>query len=160
MQNINDYVSQLQESFKKLIETFKKYKIRHIPNIGESFIEVAFVLDDIYESVCREMKSKYNIQCMRIKDYYAYTLVTKGTVDSIKYELTSIINSMPYQLHPEFSVKDIDPYTFMIIVAIFDDDVINAIQRQISIDPRANMQIKIEKFKISRIVWVKITIEW
>jgi hypothetical protein len=160
MQNINAYVTQLQESFKKLIDTFKKYKIRHIPNVGGNFIEVAFVLDDIYESVCREMKSKYNIQCMRIKDYYAYTLVTKGTVDSIKYELTSIINSMPYQLHPEFSVKDIDPYTFMIIVAIFDDDVISAIQRQISIDPRANMQIKIEKFKISRIVWVKITIEW
>jgi hypothetical protein len=160
MQNINTYVAQLQESFKKLIDTFKKYKIRHIPNIGENFIEIAFVLDDIYESVCREMKDKYNIQCVRIKDYYAYTLVTKGTVDSIKYELTSVINSMPYQLHPEFSVKDIDPYTFMIIVAIFDDDVINAIQRQISIDPRANMQVKIEKFKINKIVWVKIIIEW
>jgi hypothetical protein len=160
MQNINNYVSQLQESFKKLIDTFKKYKIRHIPNIGGSFIEVAFVLDDIYESVCKEMKTKYNIQCMRIKDYYAYTLVTKGTVDSIKYELTSIINSMPYQLHPEFSVKDIDPYTFMIIVAIFDDDVINAIQRQISIDPRANMQIRVDKFKINRVVWVRVTIEW
>jgi hypothetical protein len=160
MQNIDAYVAQLQESFKKLIDTFKKYKIRHIPNIGGNFIEIAFVLDDIYESVCREMKSKYNIQCMRIKDYYAYTLVTKGMIDSIKYELTSIINSMPYQLHPEFSVKDIDPYTFMIIVAIFDDDVINAIQRQISIDPRANMQIKVEKFKINKVVWVKITIEW
>jgi len=160
MQNIDAYVAQLQESFKKLIDTFKKYNIRHIPNIGENFIEIAFVLDDIYESVCREMKDKYNIQCVRIKDYYAYTLVTKGTVDSIKYELTSIINSMPYQLHPEFSVKDIDPYTFMIIVAIFDDDVINAIQRQISIDPRANMQVKVEKFKINKVVWVKITIEW
>jgi hypothetical protein len=160
MQNIDAYVAQLQESFKKLIDTFKKYNIRHIPNVGENFIEIAFVLDDIYESVCREMKSKYNIQCVRIKDYYAYTLVTKGTVDSIKYELTSVINSMPYQLHPEFSVKDIDPYTFMIIVAIFDDDVINAIQRQISIDPRANMQIKVEKFKINKVVWVKITIEW
>jgi hypothetical protein len=160
MQNIDAYVAQLQESFKKLIDTFKKYNIRHIPNVGENFIEIAFVLDDIYESVCREMKSKYNIQCMRIKDYYAYTLVTKGTVDSIKYELTSVINSMPYQLHPEFSVKDIDPYTFMIIVAIFDDDVINAIQRQISIDPRANMQVKVEKFKINKVVWVKITIEW
>jgi len=160
MQNIDAYVAQLQESFKKLIDTFKKYNIRHIPNIGENFIEIAFVLDDIYESVCREMRDKYNIQCVRIKDYYAYTLVTKGTVDSIKYELTSIINSMPYQLHPEFSVKDIDPYTFMIIVAIFDDDVINAIQRQISIDPRANMQIKVEKFKINKVVWVKITIEW
>jgi len=160
MQNIDAYVAQLQESFKKLIDTFKKYNIRHIPNIGENFIEIAFVLDDIYESVCREMRDKYNIQCVRIKDYYAYTLVTKGTVDSIKYELTSIINSMPYQLHPEFSVKDIDPYTFMIIVAIFDDDVINAIQRQISIDPRANMQVKVEKFKINKVVWVKITIEW
>ena len=160
MQNIDAYVAQLQESFKKLIDTFKKYNIRHIPNVGENFIEIAFVLDDIYESVCREMKSKYNIQCMRIKDYYAYTLITKGTVDSIKYELTSVINSMPYQLHPEFSVKDIDPYTFMIIVAIFDDDVISAIQRQISIDPRANMQIKVEKFKINKVVWVKITIEW
>jgi hypothetical protein len=160
MQNIDAYVAQLQESFKKLIDTFKKYNIRHIPNVGENFIEIAFVLDDIYESVCKEMKSKYNIQCMRIKDYYAYTLITKGTVDSIKYELTSIINSMPYQLHPEFSVKDIDPYTFMIIVAIFDDDVISAIQRQINIDPRANMQIKVEKFKISKVVWVKITIEW
>jgi len=160
MQNIDAYVAQLQESFKKLIDTFKKYNIRHIPNIGENFIEIAFVLDDIYESVCKEMRDKYNIQCVRIKDYYAYTLVTKGTVDSIKYELTSIINSMPYQLHPEFSVKDIDPYTFMIIVAIFDDDVINAIQRQISIDPRANMQIKVEKFKINKVVWVKITIEW
>jgi len=160
MQNIDAYVAQLQESFKKLIDTFKKYNIRHIPNIGENFIEIAFVLDDIYESVCKEMRDKYNIQCVRIKDYYAYTLVTKGTVDSIKYELTSIINSMPYQLHPEFSVKDIDPYTFMIIVAIFDDDVINAIQRQISIDPRANMQVKVEKFKINKVVWVKITIEW
>jgi len=160
MQDINAYVAQLQESFKKLIDTFRKYKIRHIPNVGENFIEVAFVLDDIYESVCREMRDKYNIQCVRVKDYYAYTLVTKGTVDSIKYELTSVINSMPYQLHPEFSVKDIDPYTFMIIVAIFDDDVISAIQRQISIDPRANMQIKVEKFKINRVVWVKITIEW
>jgi len=89
MQNIDAYVAQLQESFKKLIDTFKKYNIRHIPNIGENFIEIAFVLDDIYESVCREMKGKYNIQCVRIKDYYAYTLVTKGTVDSIKYELTS-----------------------------------------------------------------------
>jgi len=160
MQNIDAYVAQLQESFKKLIDTFKKYNIRHIPNIGENFIEIAFVLDDIYESVCKEMRDKYNIQCVRIKDYYAYTLVTKGTVDSIKYELTSVINSMPYQLHPEFSVKDIDPYTFMIIVAIFDDDVINAIQRQISIDPRANMQVKVEKFKINKVVWVKITIEW
>jgi len=160
MQDVNAYVSQLQEQFKKLIDTFKKYKIRHIPNVGGNFIEVAFVLDDIYESVCREMKAKYNIQCMRIKDYYAYTLVTKGTVDSIKYELTSIINSMPYQLHPEFSVKDIDPYTFMIIVAIFDDDVISAIQRQINIDPRANMQIRVDKFKINRVVWVRITIEW
>jgi len=160
MQNIDAYVAQLQESFKKLIDTFKKYNIRHIPNIGENFIEIAFVLDDIYESVCKEMRDKYNIQCVRIKDYYAYTLVTKGTVDSIKYELTSIINSMPYQLHPEFSVKDIDPYTFMIIVAIFDDDVISAIQRQISIDPRANMQVKVEKFKINKVVWVKITIEW
>jgi len=160
MQNIDAYVAQLQESFKKLIDTFKKYNIRHIPNVGENFIEIAFVLDDIYESVCREMKSKYNIQCMRIKDYYAYTLITKGTVDSIKYELISVINSMPYQLHPEFSVKDIDPYTFMIIVAIFDDDVISAIQRQINIDPRANMQIKVEKFKINKVVWVKITIEW
>jgi len=160
MQNIDAYVAQLQESFKKLIDTFKKYNIRHIPNIGENFIEIAFVLDDIYESVCKEMRDKYNIQCVRIKDYYAYTLITKGTVDSIKYELTSIINSMPYQLHPEFSVKDIDPYTFMIIVAIFDDDVINAIQRQISIDPRANMQVKVEKFKINKVVWVKITIEW
>jgi len=160
MQNIDAYVAQLQESFKKLIDTFKKYNIRHIPNIGENFIEIAFVLDDIYESVCREMRDKYNIQCVRIKDYYAYTLVTKGTVDSIKYELTSVINSMPYQLHPEFSVKDIDPYTFMIIVAIFDDDVISAIQRQISIDPRANMQVKVEKFKINKVVWVKITIEW
>ena len=160
MQNIDAYVAQLQESFKKLIDTFKKYNIRHIPNIGENFIEIAFVLDDIYESVCKEMRDKYNIQCVRIKDYYAYTLVTKGTVDSIKYELTSVINSMPYQLHPEFSVKDIDPYTFMIIVAIFDDDVINAIQRQISIDPRANMQIRVDKFKINRVVWVKITIEW
>jgi len=160
MQNINNYMAQLQESFKKLIDTFKKYNIRHIPNVGGNFIEIAFVLDDIYESVCKEMKGKYNIQCMRIKDYYAYTLVTKGTVDSIKYELTSIINSMPYQLHPEFSVKDIDPYTFMIIVAIFDDDVISAIQRQISIDPRANMQIRVDKFKINRVVWVRITIEW
>ena len=160
MQNINAYVAQLQESFKKLIDTFRKYNIRHIPNVGENFIEIAFVLDDIYESVCREMRDKYNIQCVRVKDYYAYTLVTKGTVDSIKYELTSVINSMPYQLHPEFSVKDIDPYTFMIIVAIFDDDVISAIQRQISIDPRANMQVKVEKFKINRVVWVKITIEW
>jgi len=153
-------VAQLQESFKKLIDTFRKYNIRHIPNVGENFIEIAFVLDDIYKSVCGEVKGKYNIQCVRVKDYYAYTLVTKGTVDSIKYELTSVINSMPYQLHPEFSVKDIDPYTFMIIVAIFDDDVISAIQRQISIDPRANMQVKVEKFKINRVVWVKITIEW
>jgi len=160
MQNIDAYVAQLQESFKKLIDTFKKYNIRHIPNVGENFIEIAFVLDDIYESVCKEMKGKYNIQCMRIKDYYAYTLVTKSTIDSIKYELTSIINSIPYQLHPEFSVKDIDPYTFMIIVAIFDDDVISAIQRQISIDPRANMQIRVDKFKINRVVWVRITIEW
>ena len=160
MQNINTYVAQLQESFKKLIDTFKKYKIRHIPNVGENFIEIAFVLDDIYESVCREMRDKYNIQCVRVKDYYAYTLITKSTIDSIKYELTSVINSMPYQLHPEFSVKDIDPYTFMIIVAIFDDDVISAIQRQISIDPRANMQVKVEKFKINKVVWVKITIEW
>jgi hypothetical protein len=160
MQDINAYVAQLQESFKKLIDTFKKYKIRHIPNVGENFIEIAFMLDDIYESVCREMRDKYNIQCVRIKDYYAYTLITKSTIDSIKYELTSVINSMPYQLHPEFSVKDIDPYTFMIIVAIFDDDVISAIQRQISIDPRANMQVKVEKFKINKVVWVKIIIEW
>jgi len=56
MQNIDAYVAQLQESFKKLIDTFKKYNIRHIPNIGENFIEIAFVLDDIYESVCREMR--------------------------------------------------------------------------------------------------------
>ncbi len=42
-------------------------------------------------------------------------------------------------------------------------DLFNAllsIQRQISIDPRSNMQIKVDKFKINRIVWVKITIEW
>ncbi len=156
MSNVNDYVNQLADNFKRLIETFKKYNIRHIPNVGENFIEIAFVIDDIHANAC---KSKPEVKCKRINDYYAYILETKANIDSIRFELKTMLDNIPYQLHPDFTItKNGDSY--LVVMAIYDDDIINAIKRQININPRANITVTIDKYNINKVVWVKIGFEW
>ena len=156
MNNVDQYVNQLVDNFRHLIETFKKYNIRHIPNIGQGFIEVAFVIDDIHASACRQ---RSDVTCKRIKNYFAYIIETKGNVDSIKAELDMLLNSIPYQLHPDFTVtKKGDSY--LVAMIIYDDDIINAIKNHINVDPRANMTVNIEKYNIGGVVWVKIAFEW